>query len=102
MSGPATHASESAVSTSYTISLPSAGPTANGQVLAVKDISASPANYQQLEWVAQSGGGGSGDIEGVLAGTGLSGGATSGTATLSINYGYGGTWTAAKPSVLPA
>ena len=54
ISGPATSASQSAVSTSYVISLPSAGPTADGQVLAVKDISGN--NYQQLEWVAQSGG----------------------------------------------
>jgi hypothetical protein len=36
-------------------------------------------------WVTQSGGGGSGDIEGVTAGTGLSGGGTSGTVTVNLD-----------------
>ena len=36
------------------------------------------------DWVAQSGGGGSGDITAVTAGTGLSGGGTSGDVTLNL------------------
>ena len=40
-------------------------------------------------WIANSGGGGSGDIEGVTAGNGLTGGGTSGTVSLAVGAGTG-------------
>ncbi len=40
-----------------------------------------------MEWATVSAGGGSGDIEGVTAGTGLSGGGTSGTVTVNADVG---------------
>ena len=40
-------------------------------------------------WIANSGGGGSGDIEGVTAGDGLTGGGTTGTVSLAVGAGTG-------------
>ena len=44
-------------------------------------------NGSDYAWVANSGGGGGGDITAVVAGTGLTGGATSGSATLNVDVG---------------
>ena len=63
------------VSTSYTLPLPS-GLGTNGQVLTTDGV--------QTYWSTVSGGGG-GDIEGVTAGSGISGGGTTGTVTVNLD-----------------
>ncbi len=49
-----------AITTSYTVTLPAAAPTAAGQVMRVASSPAPTATEVTLEWAAQSGGGGGG------------------------------------------
>ena len=71
--------------------IPDFGATNVGQVLQVAaKAGTNPVEYEMV-WATGSGGGGggSGDIESVIAGTGLTGGATTGNATLNVGQGAG-------------
>lgn len=81
----------------YTLTLPSSVGTTD-QVLGLSN------NSGALTWINQSGGGGGGggDITAVVAGTGLTGGATNGDATLNVGAGNGITVNADAIAITPA